>query len=411
MDGPKFSKRKRLGKNKKKSWRGIDISETENFLEDQRFQLRTTGLVAEKTDDQLFVVERQRSDTAAKEAPKRKANEELNCYSNLVNRSRIECPRKEYPTSDGYTTRSVKAFTRKSAPWKKTAVPTSTETQQKDTGRTLDLWNEEKSETGGDDFFNEVTKRKRVQTPKHIKRKCSERSAVEIPHPGVSVNPAYDDHQDLLLQAHMVEVKKEKVERKIFNALDAKFPTASEAPSQATWIAEMSAGLYDNPSAEKEEVDDSHISINPPVTRDKKKTPRQKRKEKAAKLLKQVEAQKKIKKGTENKVYSIAKIKSELAKERKELTRRAAVRTKKEEAKKFAPKKLGKNKVEVPDLEVKLSDELVGSLRSVRPEGHLLEDRYKSMQMRNLLEPRTKVNKKKTKTKTFEKKSFREVTV
>ena len=33
------------------------------------------------------------------------------------------------------------------------------------------------------------------QPPKHIKRKVSVRPAVEVPHPGASVNPAYDDHQ------------------------------------------------------------------------------------------------------------------------------------------------------------------------------------------------------------------------
>lgn len=414
MESPKFSKRRRLGKNKKKSWRGIDITETEEFLEDQRFQERTTGLIAEKTNDQLFVVERQRSDAAAKEAPKKKANQELNCYSSLVNRSRIKCPRKEYPTSDSYNTRSLRAFSVKAAPQTKSTIPTattSTDKRQKDEGRVLDLWDEEKTETQVDDFFNEVTKRKRVKPPRHIKRKCSERAVVETPHPGASVNPAYDDHQDLLFEAHVVELKKAKKERKIFNALDAKFPSVSEAPSEAMWIEEMSAGLYENPSAEKEEVDDRHISLNPPVNREKKKTPRQKRKEKAAKLQEHVMAQKKAKKGIENKVYSIAKIRSELAKERKEASQRAQEKAAKQEAKKFAPKKLGKTKVEVPDVELKLSEELVGNLRSVKPEGHLLEDRYRSMQMRNLIEPRAKANKKKTKTKKFEKKSFREITV
>lgn len=39
---PKLSKKRKLGKNKKKSWRAIDISKTEEFLEEERFQLRTT---------------------------------------------------------------------------------------------------------------------------------------------------------------------------------------------------------------------------------------------------------------------------------------------------------------------------------------------------------------------------------
>ncbi|XP_076453564.1 ribosome biogenesis protein NOP53-like isoform X2 [Babylonia areolata] len=409
MDGPKFSKRRKLGKNKKKSWRGIDITETEDFLEDQRFQQRTTGLVAEKTNDQLFIVERKRAGVSAQEAPKKKAKKDLNCYSNLVNRSRIECPRKEYPTAEEYSLRSLRAFSNKVDSCKKTTTSIR-EKQHTDSGEALDLWGEEKTETEGDDFFNEVTKRKRVKTPQHIKRKCSARPAVEVPHAGASVNPAYDDHQDLLLKASAVELKKQKAERRIFNALDAKFPSASEAPSEATWLEEMSAGLYEDPSADQEEVDDGHISINPPVSRDRKKTPRDRRKEKAAKLVKHVMAQKKETKGTENKVYSIAKIRSELARERREAGRRAQVKAIKVEAKRYAPRKLGRLKAEEPEMEVKLSDQLVGNLRSVKPEGSVMEDRYRSMQMRNLLEARTKAHKKKTKTKKFEKKSFREIT-
>ncbi|KAL8600012.1 hypothetical protein ACOMHN_057781 [Nucella lapillus] len=412
MEGPKFSKRRQLGKNKKKSWRGIDITETEDFLEDQRFQERTTGLFSEKTDDQLFIVERQRADALTTEVPKKKARQELNCYSNLVNRSRIQCPRKEYPTSDDYKTRSLRAFTLRSDSQRKTTSP---EEKDPEEAEVKDLWGEEKTPAEVADFFDEVTKRKRVKPPQNIRLKCSQRAKVEVPHPGASVNPAYDDHQNLLLEAHLVEQKKDKAERKIFNSLDAKFPTASEAPSQATWIAEMSAGLYENPGAEDDKVDDSHISINPPVSREKKKTPRQKRKEKAAKLMEHVMAEKKSKKGTENKVYSIAKIRSQLAQDKREMAQRAEEKAKTDEAKKYLPKKLGKTKypfgLQTPDLELKLSEELVGSLRSVKPEGHLLEDRYKSMQMRNILEPRAKSNKKKVKTKKFEKKSFREITV
>ena len=35
---------------------------------------------------------------------------------------------------------------------------------------------------------------------------------VELPHPGTSYNPDYDDHQDLLMRAHLVELKKLKEE-------------------------------------------------------------------------------------------------------------------------------------------------------------------------------------------------------
>jgi hypothetical protein len=43
--------------------------------------------------------------------------------------------------------------------------------------------------------------------------------AVQVPHPGTSYNPDYDEHQDLLLQAHMVELKKLNDEQKLLRRL------------------------------------------------------------------------------------------------------------------------------------------------------------------------------------------------
>ena len=45
---------------------------------------------------------------------------------------------------------------------------------------------------------------------------------------------------------------------------------------------------------------------------------------------------------------------------------------------------------EEPQQELKLSDELTGELRSLRPEGSLLEDRFKSLQKRNVIAPSAK---------------------
>jgi len=42
---------------------------------------------------------------------------------------------------------------------------------------------------------------------------------------------------------------------------------------------------------------------------------------------------------------------------------------------------------------LKLSDELEGSLRLLKPEGHILEDRFKSLQKRNIIEPRVKAKR------------------
>ena len=59
-----------------------------------------------------------------------------------------------------------------------------------------------------------------------------------------------------------------------------------------------------------------------------------------------------------------------------------------EEKKKFQPKVLGRHKYQAPAIEVNLSEEITGNMRSLKVEGHILVDRYKSMQKRNIIEPR-----------------------
>lgn len=72
----------------------------------------------------------------------------------------------------------------------------------------------------------------------------------------------------------------------------------------------------------------------------------------------------------------------------------------------FTPKRLGSLKYEEPEIELKLSSEITGNLRTlkvnrlkfkfffliffVKPEGNIMADRYKSLQKRNIIEPRDK---------------------
>ena len=65
------------------------------------------------------------------------------------------------------------------------------------------------------------------------------------------------------------------------------------------------------------------------------------------------------------------------------------------------------------DVEVKLSNELVGDLRSLAPEGNLLEDRYDNLKRRNMVAPgvRQKKGQRKFKLKKQEKRAWRSVTL
>ena len=66
---------------------------------------------------------------------------------------------------------------------------------------------------------------------------------MEAPHSGASYNPSYSDHQDLLWKAAVVEINKEKANRKIEYHTTRLFPSKEEAPTEQAWIKEMSQGI------------------------------------------------------------------------------------------------------------------------------------------------------------------------
>jgi nucleolar protein 53 len=67
--------------------------------------------------------------------------------------------------------------------------------------------------------------------------------------------------------------------------------------------------------------------------------------------------------------------KKEISEAEAKTAERQKKRAEKAEQKRLAPTQLSNYKYQAPDLEVKLSDELTGNLRNLRPEGSLLEDR------------------------------------
>jgi nucleolar protein 53 len=59
---------------------------------------------------------------------------------------------------------------------------------------------------------------------------------VQPPHPGTSYNPDYDDHQDLLLRAHLVELKKLNDEEKLLRRLKDNVKKKSWAEIEVTFF-------------------------------------------------------------------------------------------------------------------------------------------------------------------------------
>ena len=117
-----------------------------------------------------------------------------------------------------------------------------------------------------------------LQKPKQFDVKPSALPAIELPHPGTSYNPSYDDHQDLLLDAHVVELEKLKKEERRIRNLDSKIPKMTYSEIENLWLKEMSSDLV-NMSSNEEDVsslgNDSNIQE---VKNEKKMSKKQKTK-------------------------------------------------------------------------------------------------------------------------------------
>ncbi|XP_042299661.1 ribosome biogenesis protein NOP53-like, partial [Sceloporus undulatus] len=285
-----------------------------------------------------------------------------------------------------------------------------------------DIWSDsnplDQALAGKDTWFLEQTKKKPVTRPERLKKKPSQLPAVEVISPGGSYNPTFQSHQALLLQAHEIEVKRQKAEEKLERQLN--FPTAAEAPTQETVFREQCEGLLEeesdseegqeNPSKPQEEELPEDATTRMAVG--EKKTERQRKKEKEAKRLKAREVGEKAARLRRQEVFQLRSIKLQVKRWEAELMRRKRLREAKRKAEANKPKRLGRLKYEDPDMDVQLSTELADSLRRLKPEGSILKDRFKSLQKRNLIEPRERAKfKRKYRLKYVEKRAFREITL
>ncbi|XP_071961833.1 ribosome biogenesis protein NOP53-like [Antedon mediterranea] len=428
----KIGPRKRVAKNRKKAWRKhSNIKDVEEFLEDQRLQQRTGGLVSEKTDDKLFFVE---SKPIVEEEPlrgkrKRKAQIEkpLKCHRNLrpnPSISPVHSPTYKKPFKKNKRTLEKEEAERKGiiGPVKKQRLQSAAQQKKKyqqnrqeavkarENGRQqYDLWsggeidNVQSPDDGG--HFVTITRKRRVKCRRQHLSKTPVPESEMVPAGG-SYNPSFEDHQNLLQDAFVEAVACEKKEEKLkrWHA----FSTVDANEQQTNWLNEMSEGLF-NADGEKQNIStkDGNADDDNVGKTSKKKTRLQRQKE--AKL-KQMED--KIQKGKDDnikmhQVYRLKAIKNEI-KQREDLmnqkkSKRLAI--KKQQANQT--KQIGPHKYEPAPITFKLSEELVSSLREFKPEQDGLKERYKEYERRNMIEPRIWRRGTKPNLKTVQKRSHR----
>lgn len=252
---------------------------------------------------------------------------------------------------------------------------------------------------------NEMIGKEPVKVPDHLYQKPTLRSSVETPMAGLSYNPREQDHQHLLKTAVVVEEGKLREEGRLAKQVTSNFIKKSEIDPNA-WMTEMSQGLGSDEEDVEQESSGDYVPSRKPVVC-KRKTKAQRAREKKNKMLRQ-----KSKSKTPKDQTSIKKVLKEMRQKEVE----SEERIKKRDEKRIKKLHLGNEARVDEDIVVSLSNELRGNLRQVAVAGNLLEERFKSLQKRGLIEAkgrRTDDKKKKVrtmkKTKMFVKRNHRNV--
>ncbi|KAK6181421.1 hypothetical protein SNE40_009269 [Patella caerulea] len=416
-------KPKKISKHKKKGWKTIDSTALEDFLDERSFEERTGGTISDKSNSELFFIDKQVDLTTTDGEKPNRRNKKLRCFSilepdprikavNLGKSSKSQNIKRLHPDMkkrkidkeeklfeaelNKFHTRNLRQRKyRKNAP----------NLLVKD----YDLW-KDLSDTPkeGEDHILDVTITKPVKPPKNHYKKPSAVPAVTDPHPGMSYNPTYGDHQNLLGKALRVELKKKKDEEKIQKETVLKKIEVEEKVKNKEVKKDK-----DETSEEDEEMSDEDLmstGLNPAVRREDKKSYKQKQHDWKVKIRARQKNALKSRRIRESEVYRIKTFNKEF-KEKEQITKKRMKKKQRLEKREvFKTKRLGHAKFEDADIDLQLGKELSGSLRKLKPEGNIMSDRYKSYQKRNIIPAPAGIQKRKlAHVKFYEKRGHREI--
>lgn len=274
-----------------------------------------------------------------------------------------------------------------------------------------DLWTEDapaltreaKKRALQNDWFSEVvvehhlkgtgTNLRRV--PGTARKRTTKLDAVAAPHPGTSYNPSLQAHTTLITEAIAREQKIIKEEDHLERVVGRILKKVPAGQHDIQYLAEMSAGLPvplnpDTVDAEEEQAGMDGVleysTLNPPVEVKKKaRAARRKQKEERAKELARLQAKHERKVLTD--IDRVKSLKTQVVKTEMKVANRRNKETEMEKEKSYNAIRLGRLRYVEPDEELVMPADLSGSLRTLKPQGSVIRDRFASMQKRNILAP------------------------
>ncbi|KAL0067837.1 hypothetical protein AAF712_005005 [Marasmius tenuissimus] len=429
------STRSQSSRKGKRAWRkNVDLDAVEEGLEEIRSEERLHGSALHKLgNDELFFVDTQPDEQIRKSLPKFSASQ-LTSAKILAQRSAVPAVYSRHNSTNSASKRKAVSHADKERLLRQAKKPRKgplnsivDETDDKWGGAKTagvseavknsghyDPWatTEEPSIAEEDDFGEEGIQslyKPPPKPPKHLSssaasssdpRKIIELAAVPPPHAGMSYNPPVTAHQELLLQAHSSEEKKEKEAEKTREVKERM--EKARVLEEVGGVDRRPGMTVDEPVEDDEEETPSGEVITKKMP--ERKTKAQRKKEARRLEEKRLLAQKAARKKMLSVLTSISAKK--LRKSTSPSAHEVAERRRQLLAAKLkggmAGRRLGKYKVPEGQVDVQLGEELSENLRGLKVEGNLFRDRFLNLQQRALIEPRVPVLPKKRRNKIVE---------
>uniref|UniRef100_A0A8R1DX87 Ribosome biogenesis protein NOP53 n=1 Tax=Caenorhabditis japonica TaxID=281687 RepID=A0A8R1DX87_CAEJA len=402
----------------KKYWRkGTNIEEIEDAIHTKSRQKETGGVISEMKDEEIFMIDRVSTESKKPKLTNRQsaALEKITRNITAKQTSLPKPPTKmlKKPAKLPRGNAILKAQTAAKLAPKKTTKKDNFDVWSKDlTPKVDNLDNELAAE-----HYLKIVKKKQPKTP--AKSITSLLPNVEVAKPGASYNPEESEYVEYVTKIAQDEQKLIDQEAKIKRGIN---PQWEKVATEHERFLEMAEGLHIHPKFDQtdgddseEKPDDEKTFTSEVVKCDRLTKEQKKKKEKAEKLDKSEKRrlEEKAKEVDSHNVYRTKQLHKELDEEAKRIHSAAEQRKKQKLLQKLTKRqRLGKGNFTEAEDPFLLQEELTGSLRTVKPQGHILDDRMKSLQRRNMLPiggEKEKKLKKSLKRKIVEKRSVKAV--
>ncbi|KAI5785505.1 ribosome biogenesis protein Nop53/GLTSCR2 [Peziza echinospora] len=396
----------------KKAWRkNVDVTEVNEGLDQLRDEVIAGGVVAEKSNEQLFQLDIIGDRGIARKLAKQKKM--LKSDEILTARSAVPAVSSRKRLHDVGVTDGVVPVKKAKKDWvshkdlqrmKRIAYgagEAAVAKKNKAGDELHDPWGEPEVVVKDPrlTFLEEQQAIKEPVTLKHapVALTVSGRPmpAVKLPEPGISYNPHFGEWEDLKRRKGEEEVIVERRRLAVQQAEKERLERLAIEDAQEYAKELLEAERGDNEEEEEEEEDenaDAETKEKYLKKRAERKTRvqrnREKRRKEAEKQLEEAQLKKKQRVQLEMLKQIKAEVEVEEAAKVEALAKEAEAAGDTKEAEKIRRRRFGRNHLPEAPLELQFEEELADSLRRLKPEGNLLKERFRSLMERGILETR-----------------------